>query len=257
MSNLRNVKNILEKNIERIVRRFFSFYKQSDKYESEERFWSNLISELVQWYHGEIKERSQTPFPTNDQKIRSHTIEHSAMLTWFELHQKPKYPIDLQLPVDIFQGMKILDVGSGPMPSAEVFKSCELYCLDPLLPAYIRAGYPLHYYKDSTRFVYGYSENMPFRDDFFDAVISVNAIDHVDNISLTAKEIDRVLKPNGMIRMHVHYHKKTIEEPLELNDDVMQEAFGWCSHFRKIDEMDKKMGACAAPGESYALWSSF
>lgn len=250
MTSLRNyIKNFLKALMEA--------NRSSGKYGSEELFWSDLVSELVQWYHGEVKERSHTPFPADDQKNQCQTIEHSALLTWFELHQKPKYLIDLQLPVDKFQGMKILDVGSGPMPSAEVFKNCELYCLDPLLPEYIRAGYPLHYYKESTRFVYGYSEDMPFKDDFFDAVISVNAIDHVDDIFISAKEIERVLKPNGIIRMHIHYHKKTITEPLELNDDIVQGAFGWCRNFRKVSEMDKKMGASAAAGESYALWSNF
>ena len=35
---------------------------------------------------------------------------------------------------------------------------------------------------------------MPFEDGFFDAVISVNAIDHVNDFAETAKEIKRVLK---------------------------------------------------------------
>lgn len=242
-----------------IVKRLLEDFKQPDKYKEEREFWINLISNLILWYNGDIKERHQTSSPTNDQKIQCHTIEHSAILTWFELHQKPKYAVDLQMTSDIlvFRGMKVLDVGSGPMPSAEVFEDCELYCLDPLLPDYIRAGYPLHYYRENTRFVHGYAENMFFKDDFFDAVISVNAIDHVDDIYLTAKEIGRVLKPNGMIRMHVHYHKKTIAEPLELNDRVMQKAFSWCTGFKKICEMDKKMGASASPGESYTLWSNF
>lgn len=241
----------------KFIKRLLGNSKQPDKNKAEEGFWIEMIRTFVLWYNGEIKECFQTPSPTNDQKIRCHTIEHGAILTWFELHQKPKYAVDLQLPLDTFRAMRVLDVGSGPMPSAEIFEDCELYCLDPLIPNYIKAGYPLHCYRESTKFVYGYSENVPFEENFFDAVISVNAIDHVDDIFLTAEEIGRILKPNGKIRMHVHYHKKTITEPLELNDEVMRKAFGWCSGFRKINETDKKMGASALPGESYALWSNF
>lgn len=243
--------------MKKIVGRLPKGFRQPDKYKEEEEFWINEISNLILWYNGNIKEHYQTASPTNDQKIQCHTIEHSAILTWFELHQKPKYAVDLQLPLDVFRGMKLLDVGSGPMPSAEVFEDCKLYCLDPLIPNYIRAGYPLHYYRENTRFVYAYAENMPFKNDFFDAVIAVNAIDHVDDIYLTAKEIGRVLKPNGMLRMHMHYHKKTTIEPLALNDDIILKAFSWCDGFNKISELMQKKGSVAGAGESFVLWSNF
>ena len=236
---------------------FSSARPAMNKYDAEESFWIKQVGKLVAWYNGALTEHYQTPSPTDGQKIRCRTVEHSAILTWFELHQKPKYAADLRLPSDAFSGMRILDVGSGPMPSAEVFAGCELYCLDPLIPNYLRAGYPLHCYRPDTRFVCGYSESMPFNDGFFDAVISMNAIDHVDDVYLTAREIQRVLKPGGSLRIHAHYHHATPTEPLELNDSVMREAFGWCPHFKKIHETDKKVGSIALPGESYALWTNF
>ncbi|MCP4397498.1 MAG: class I SAM-dependent methyltransferase [bacterium] len=239
------------------VKRLLNEFKTPEKYRAEEAFWIKEISRLVLWYHGQIKELYHTPSPTDEQKFRCHTIEHSAILTWFELHQKPKYAFDLQLPVDVFRGMRVLDIGAGPMPSAEVFEDCELYCLDPLIPNYVKAGYPLHCYRANTRFVYGYVEQTPFQDDYFDAVIAMNAIDHIDDIYLAAQEIRRILKPNGIMRMHVHYHKKTKEEPLELHDEIIKKAFVDCHGFKKITEMDKKMSASALPSESYALWSNF
>lgn len=239
--------------IERVLKRF----RQFDKYDAEEQFWRTEVFRYVDWYNHELEQHYHTVSPTEDQKVRCRLVTHSAILTWFDLHQKQKYASDLMLPSDVFAGMRVLDVGSGPMPSAEVFTSCELYCLDPLLPSYIRAGFPLHTYREKTRFIHSYAEDMPFEDDFFDAVISVNAIDHVDNIYLTAKEIERVLKQGRMLRMHIHYHKKTQTEPLELNDNIMREAFNWCDKLRKIYESDKKFGSLAAPGESYALWTNF
>ena len=243
--------------LNRIVEQAKSQHGQREKYREEEEFWVNLVRELVLWYEGEIPERRQVPSPSEEQKIKCYLKEHSAILTWFELHQKPKYAADLQLPLDVFRGIRVLDVGSGPFPSAEIFELCELYCLDPLLPQYINAGYPLHYYEARTRFVHGRSEKMPFAADFFGAVISVNAIDHVDDINLTAREIERVLVPGGKLRLHVHYHKRTPTEPLELNDSVMQEAFRWCRGLEKISENKEKMGATAGPGETYSVWGNF
>lgn len=215
---------------------------ESQKYAGEERFWRQQVVRLLQWYEGELPLHYGTGSPDPSERVCHRTVEHSAILTWFNLHQKPKYLVDLQLAPNAFDGMRVLDVGCGPMPSAEAFENCERYCLDPLIPEYLKAGYPLHYYRTGTRFVHGYSEAMPFNDDFFDAIISVNAIDHVDDIHRTALEIGRVLKPRGLLRIHAHYHKVTRTEPLELNDDVMAKAFEWCSDFKKIHESDEKMG---------------
>ncbi|ABQ25873.1 class I SAM-dependent methyltransferase [Geotalea uraniireducens] len=229
----------------------------ANKYLRETEFWKNEINKYLEWYNGQMESHYETPSPKDEEKVKCKILEHSAIMTWFNLHQKHKYAVDLKLPCDTFSGKKILDVGSGPMPSAEVFNDCELYCLDPLLPNYIVAGYPLHYYKKNTRFVYSYSEATPFCDDFFDAIISMNALDHVDDIYKTAYEIERILKPQGMVRFHVHYHKPSATEPIELNDRIMLEAFKWCKNFNKICQTTAKVGSEAGIGESYVLWSNF
>jgi SAM-dependent methyltransferase len=180
------------------------------------------------------------------------------LLTWQKLHQQPKYLEDLQLPLTAFEGLKVLDVGSGPHPSALVFSNCEIYNFDPLLPLYIEAGYPIHIYDDRVKFVYGFSEKMPFADDFFDAVISANALDHVDDFRLTANEIKRVLKPSGKLRLHLHFHPATSMEPLEINDSIVSKAFDWCEAFKKISESKAKRGTTLdGPNESFSVWSNF
>lgn len=99
---------------------------------------------------------------------------------------------------------------------------------------------------------------MPFPDNFFDAVISVNAIDHVDDFEQTSKEIERVLKPSGKIRLHIHYHKKTSTEPLELSDKIVGDAFSWCKNFRKVGESFQSRGyELINEDEKYVLWSNF
>ena len=167
-----------------------------------------------------------------------------------------KYLEDLQLSPDSFQGMKLLDIGSGPMPSATCFKGCRIFCLEPLLAKYLEVGFPLHYYENVT-FIHGVSERIPVEDSFFDAVISVNAIDHVDDIRKTAAEIKRILKPDGLFRMHVHYHSSTKCEPIMLDDHIFQELFGWCTNLAKVKTSKRNFSTTLPDNESFVLWSNF
>lgn len=226
-----------------------------NKNDAELKFWRKTIVELISWYNGE-KELYGTPCPDENEKVRDNLIEHNAILTWHKIHQEPKYMADLDLNQNVFSGMKLLDIGAGPIPSATIFEGATLYSLDHLMGNYLEIGYPVHYYNNSF-FIHAKSEVMPFTDGFMDAVISVNAIDHVDDFLATAKEIQRVLKPNGLFRMHVHYHQKTVCEPIELNDEVFASAYNWLSGLYKVSESNTKFGSHAKQGEKYAVWSNF
>ena len=228
-----------------------------NKYEAELTFRKNVIHKYIQWYNGEIDLYGEKP-PADNQKIKIGTLTDSAILTWLEVHQKPKYMEGLQLEVDVFSDMKLLDIGSAAVPSGLVFKNCELYCFDPLLPEFMKLGFPFWHYENRAKFVYGYSENMPFPDNYFDAIISLNALDHVDDFEKTAQEINRVLKRNGKIRFHLHYHQETPTEPLVLNDERVFNAFSWCSGFRKINEITSIRNIkLSDANEKYVLWSNF
>jgi SAM-dependent methyltransferase len=241
---------------EKIKNKFNKTSVLAEKYAGEINFWTITIKEYVKWFNGEI-ELYKEPSPKKSQKIKAYLVGDSAVLTWGKLHQEKKYLQDLQLKQDAFKGKKLLDIGSGPHPSALCFKGAQLYCLDPLLPQYLEIGFPIHYY-EKAKFVCGKSESIPFPDNFFDAIISVNAIDHVDDIKKTAMEIQRVLKKNGKIRMHIHYHKRTQAEPIELNDKKIVKLFGWCKGFHKVDESTSKRGFdLSDKSEKYTLWSNF
>jgi SAM-dependent methyltransferase len=229
---------------------------QFTKQEGERNFWITDLARYTDWYDGNLKEIYDTKSPTPTQKVKAPNKKDSVILTWLELHQKQKYLKDLQLKPNAFKGEKLLDVGAGPYPSGLAFKGVELYCLDPLYAGYLADGFPIHYY-ENTRFINSPAEQIPIDDEFFDAIVSVNAIDHVDDFHKTAQEIKRVLKPNGKLAMHVHYHKKTITEPLELNDRVMKREYGWCKNFRNVASSDQKMGWKLEGDELYALWKNF
>lgn len=230
----------------------------NEKYRSEIRFWKRTLKDYSAWYAGELSILYGEPPPKDSDKVTVFSNDFNPIVTWELAHQRKKYLEDLKLDAHVFAGMNILDVGSGPHPSALAFTNCQVYSLDPLLPLYMQAGFPIHIYEDRLKFVFGFSEKIPFGDNFFDAVISVNAIDHVDDFSLTANEIKRVLRPDGLLRLHIHYHIKTKSEPLELNDDIVQKAFEGLKGFVKISESKNKWGSRVNDeDELYTLWSNF
>lgn len=244
-------------NLDRKIERLFYILQGRDKEFAEIKFWRRQIQAYCDWYNGTLPELYGHPSPADSKKIVAFDTKISALLTFFEVHQKVKYRSDLMLESDAFTGLRVLDIGSGPFPSALCFTGCEVYSLDPLLDAYLSAGYPLHCYEQRGRFVHSMAEKMPFEDGFFDAVISANAIDHVNDFSATASEIKRVLKRNGKFRMHVHYHPKTKAEPIELNDEVFLENFGWVNGLKKIHTTNIKTGSAVESDlESYVVWGN-
>jgi SAM-dependent methyltransferase len=226
------------------------------KHSAELQFWRREIGRYRQWFRGELSPLHKTPSPQEREKVVAPNEKDASILTWHKLHQEAKYLENLALPPDAFRDKKVLEVGSGPMPSATCFKESRLFCLEPLLPEYLKVGFPLHYY-DNVRFIHGFAEDIPVTNEFFDAVISVNAIDHVDDIRKTASEIRRVLKPSGKFRMHVHYHEAKICEPIELNDELFKGLFGWCGNLRKLADSNTSFDWDLSPGQSYVLWSNF
>lgn len=228
-----------------------------DKEFAEIKFWRRQIDKYVDWYEGDLPSIYGHLSPSEGDKIKLANKTLSALLTFFEIHQKPKYVKDLLLDEYAMEGMKILDIGSGPFPSALAFKNCEVYSLDPLIGSYISAGYPLHCYEQRGRFVCSQAETIPFYDGFFDAVVSVNAIDHVNDFEKTALEVRRVLKSGGRFRMHVHYHPKTTAEPLELTDEFFYQNYSWVTGLKKIHESNQKLGTVLTDDrEKYVVWGN-
>lgn len=227
------------------------------KNQGELEFWAKELELYKKWYLGEIGELHGEKRPLESQKIKVGSLKDSAILTWGRIHQQAKYLRDLGLSMDSFSGMQLLDIGSGPIPSALAFENCTVHCLDPLLPEYLSVGFPLHYY-ERARFVHASSEDIPYPDQYFDAIISVNALDHVDDFARTVQEIRRVFKAGGKMRFHLHYHAPRLLEPIALDDNVVSQAFNWCPGFRKVNETKKKYCAQLPHGdEVYAVWSNF
>jgi ubiquinone/menaquinone biosynthesis C-methylase UbiE len=70
-------------------------------------------------------------------------------------------------------------------------------------------------------YVRGYSEDMPFPDEMFDFVFSINSLDHVDDLDETISEMKRVLKVGGICGIIVDTnHKPTPTEPITIDLDL-------------------------------------
>jgi ubiquinone/menaquinone biosynthesis C-methylase UbiE len=197
--------------------------------------------------------------PTSDQKATEFGQPLDAIETWLHLHQLPKYPSNLGLRHDVLAGMRVLDIGCGPFPGLRAFSGCAMRVgVDPLVTKYEEIGFPLARWSDGYIYCQSKAESLPFPSHSFDAVLSCNAIDHVDDFAVAAKEVRRVLRPDGRICMQVHYHRPTVTEPLELNDETFVAHYGWVNGLRKAnDTTSTNNGATVAgPGEKYVVWTN-
>ena len=194
------------------------------KHAGELEFWRREIDVYVRWLGGAMPALYGVPAPAPDEIIAAATPALSAILTWSR-HDASKYLSHLGVRADVFRGKRVLELGCGPIPYAAAFTGCTIIGLDPLLPRYREAGYPLGSCPARLRYVCAAGEHIPLATGSVDAVISVNAIDHVDDLSRVAREIDRVLVPDGVILIEAHYHAAQPLEPWRIDDGVMAELF--------------------------------
>ena len=198
---------------------------------------------MEKWYDGTGD--YYFPSPTDDKKVKDFDKKTNSILTYISTYlDYGTYLTDLKLSKDSFKGMKVADIGCGPLPTTLVFENCDkTYCVDHLINEYKKLGYPQgDVYKDVS-FVNAKSERMPFDSNFLDAVISVNALDHVDDFSKTANEIKRVLRKDGQLHLLINCHKTvTSTEPLALSEDFVLDCFKDIDNFRVINKVEKGYG---------------
>ncbi|PPS42258.1 bifunctional 2-polyprenyl-6-hydroxyphenol methylase/3-demethylubiquinol 3-O-methyltransferase UbiG [Chroococcidiopsis sp. TS-821] len=99
-----------------------------------------------------------------------------------------------------WQGLKALDVGCGGGFSCEFMAAmgvdvCGIdqsqKCIEAAAKHANNSGFEIDY-------CYGMAENMPYQDNYFDVVVCVDVLEHVESVPCVISEIFRVLKPNGL-----------------------------------------------------------
>jgi ubiquinone/menaquinone biosynthesis C-methylase UbiE len=95
---------------------------------------------------------------------------------------------------------RLLEIGYGSgvfMPELSK-RSSELYGLDPHpMPREVESVLLKHGVQ--AKLVSGTAESLPYADEFFDCVVSVSAIEYVEDIDKACRELTRVLRPGGSI----------------------------------------------------------
>jgi SAM-dependent methyltransferase len=196
-------------------------WRSGHKLRSELAFWQDVLVMTREWYEGKRDWFGYAP-PTLEQRTQQSSIPlANAVFTLHALH--PTYLLKLGLKADHFAGQRLLEIGPGPMAPSLQFTGCEHHALDPLIDLYMRIGWPMYEY--DMKCVRSEAEQMPYADGYFDAVMSVNALDHVDDFEKVAAEIERVCRPGGSIHLELEYHPPRTCEPQELNDQRVMKAF--------------------------------
>lgn len=115
-----------------------------------------------------------------------------------------------------FVGKRLLDIGCGPRGSLEwADMTAQRVGLDPLVADYMKLGADKH----KMQYVASGSERIPFADGHFDIVACLNALDHVDELDATVREIKRVTKRGGMLLLSVETdHPPSPTEPITITD---------------------------------------
>lgn len=163
------------------------------KRQAELDYWSGLSMELTKGCTTELEKRE-------------------ALLRICTEVTSPRYMQALGLTEASFSGMKVLDVGCGPHGGLMLFRDCEKYGIDHLVEGYRAIGYPLE--QHGITYVDCKAEETPFADGFFDAIICINALDHVDDLERTIREISRVMRPGGRFMGQFNFHERpTATEP--------------------------------------------
>lgn len=141
-----------------------------------------------------------------------------------------------QLEDEFFVGKKMLDIGCGPKGSLDYFSMADLRIgLDPVAEGYLQ----FEVSRGITEHVCAVAECMPFIDQAFQIVISLNSLDHVDNLDPVISEIDRVLSIGGYFILYTEIHDEpTITEPMVMTWDINKRFKNFREVFRKEIEKD-------------------
>jgi cyclopropane fatty-acyl-phospholipid synthase-like methyltransferase len=229
------------------------------KYYREARFWRQERGRYLSWFTGEYNDFYGVPRP--GPHVRDRFLLDAALAAWCEA-DADRYLKHLFVPACQFAGMKVLEIGCGPLGLARAFTGADVTGIDPLLSEYEEAGYPMDHH--GITYVQARAESMAevFRPDWFDAVIAVNAIDHVDDFEAVIAALAVVLKPSGRVRIEAHFHQPEPTEPIVLDEARVAAAFAGAGRRDVTKVADVPFTHFYPPGyrpeeDRLTVWSNF
>jgi len=196
------------------------------KYGSELKWWNReLETKIVPWYRGEIPKLWGRELPAEEERITSGRDEIENAVLTLRWADRTRYADLLQLPPRTTGFRRALDLGCGPLVPATWLQAEEVFGVEPIIEQFRQLGFPVDLY--GAVLIAGRAEEMwMLPDDYFDLVVSHNAMDHMESVALVAEEIARVATPDATIRLTICYREPTPTEPLRIRDEDVLLAFG-------------------------------
>lgn len=101
----------------------------------------------------------------------------------------------------------ILEIGSGPAGILTHLDSNDKHAIDPLESFYATVDSFVRVRDSRTHYYTVRGEELPFPDNRFDLIIMDNVLDHAQDPMQVLREMQRVIKPNGLVffRQNVYH----------------------------------------------------
>ncbi len=153
----------------------------------------NRLEEAIQDYVYDFQGGTGRSLEILNRKIRQRIFEETL------------FDDLIQRLMRVFPGLKsyrILEIGSGTggLGVAVALAGAKVFGVEPSPFGVLASMERAKRYPDlSAYFCVGKAESLPFRNGFFDLVISSAVLEHVGDIEETIREMFRVLKPGGKI----------------------------------------------------------
>lgn len=128
--------------------------------------------------------------------------------------------------IKIGKVLNVLDIGCGTgFPLIEIAQrlgdSSRAYGIDPWKEVIKRAQFKVSKYEISnTLFINGYAERLPFKNTFFDIIVSNNGINNVNDLNETLSECSRVCKKDAQFLFTMNLDGSMMEFYDVLKDEL-------------------------------------
>jgi len=99
---------------------------------------------------------------------------------------------------------KVIEIGSGPVGLCTFFPGTERMAIDPLMDTFSQHAEFTSIRSPDVNYLQAMGEQLPCPTAHYDLAIIENCIDHTQDIDGVMSELDRVLKPNGVLYLTVN-----------------------------------------------------
>lgn len=219
-------------------------------------------------YFDEIKKQLVEQYGIPQEKIKRFSVPkdkyEGEIAFWKALYQKNGCQFDSEayrnkiLSIahenddSFWKGKVVVDFGCGPAGSLAWTKTPAVKIgVDVLADRYLRAfgdelvGQDMIYVTSSEK-------HIPVPDHYADYLLTINSLDHVDNLDEIISELMRILKPNGVLLASFNINEMSTEcEPQMLTEEKLHEKL--LKHFHVDSYELRKMGRVNDIGEEQAI----